>query len=64
MLAMRACYHVYLSSKNVENRTAARAALTQMVQVIFLRMEETCADFKTIEDKAAENAESNAQWCT
>lgn len=36
---MRTCYDIYLSSKNLINQTTARATLTQMLNVIFTRME-------------------------
>jgi len=58
MLAMRACYHVFLSSTNAQNQVAARAALTQMVNNIFERMEETHRDFKRIEKVAKEQPEN------
>ncbi|XP_055916532.1 brefeldin A-inhibited guanine nucleotide-exchange protein 1 [Eupeodes corollae] len=37
--AVRTCYDIYLSSKNLVNQTTARATLTQMLNVIFTRME-------------------------
>ncbi|XP_052852158.1 brefeldin A-inhibited guanine nucleotide-exchange protein 1 [Drosophila gunungcola] len=37
--AVRTCYDIYLSSKNLVNQTTARATLTQMLNVIFARME-------------------------
>merc|ERR1719210_1364269 len=55
MLAMRACYHVFLSSTNAQNQVAARAALTQMVNNIFERMEETSSDFQRIEKQVKAN---------
>ncbi|CAB3369386.1 Hypothetical predicted protein [Cloeon dipterum] len=43
LLAVRTCYNIYLASKNMINQTTARATLTQMLNVIFARME-ACAD--------------------
>lgn len=37
--AVRTCYSVYLASKNIVNQTTAKATLTQMLSVIFQRME-------------------------
>lgn len=37
--AVRTCYDIYLSSKNLINQTTAQATLTQMLNVIFTRME-------------------------
>lgn len=39
LLAVRTCYNIYLASKNLINQTTARATLTQMLNVIFSRME-------------------------
>ncbi|XP_062841626.1 brefeldin A-inhibited guanine nucleotide-exchange protein 1 isoform X2 [Trichomycterus rosablanca] len=37
--AVRTCYNIYLASKNTINQTTAKATLTQMLNVIFARME-------------------------
>ena len=39
LLAVRTCYNIYLGSKNLVNQTTAKATLTQMLSVIFSRME-------------------------
>jgi len=39
LLAVRTCYNIYLASKNLINQTTAKATLTQMLSVIFARME-------------------------
>ena len=39
LLAVRTCYNIYLGSKNLVNQTTAKATLTQMLNVIFSRME-------------------------
>ncbi|XP_073462877.1 brefeldin A-inhibited guanine nucleotide-exchange protein 2 isoform X1 [Aquarana catesbeiana] len=36
---VRTCYNIYLASKNLVNQTTAKATLTQMLNVIFARME-------------------------
>uniref|UniRef100_S4RFZ5 ARF guanine nucleotide exchange factor 1 n=1 Tax=Petromyzon marinus TaxID=7757 RepID=S4RFZ5_PETMA len=36
---VRTCYNIYLASKNMINQTTAKATLTQMLNVIFARME-------------------------
>lgn len=38
-MAVRTCYNIFLASKNLINQTTARATLTQMLNVIFMRME-------------------------
>ncbi|XP_069777423.1 brefeldin A-inhibited guanine nucleotide-exchange protein 1 isoform X2 [Narcine bancroftii] len=37
--AVRTCYNIYLASKSLINQTTAKATLTQMLNVIFARME-------------------------
>ena len=37
--AVRACYNIYLMSRDETNRMTAKAALTQMVNAVFQRME-------------------------
>ncbi|XP_054286220.1 brefeldin A-inhibited guanine nucleotide-exchange protein 1-like isoform X2 [Macrosteles quadrilineatus] len=44
LLAVRTVYNIYLASKNLINQTTARATLTQMLNVIFARMESQAAD--------------------
>jgi brefeldin A-inhibited guanine nucleotide-exchange protein len=39
LLTVRTCYNIYLGSKNLVNQTTAKATLTQMLNVIFSRME-------------------------
>lgn len=39
LLTVRTCYNIFLASKNLINQTTARATLTQMLNVIFTRME-------------------------
>lgn len=39
ILAVRACFHVHLITKNQVNKTTAKAALTQVLSVVFRRME-------------------------
>ncbi|XP_024887341.1 brefeldin A-inhibited guanine nucleotide-exchange protein 1-like isoform X1 [Temnothorax curvispinosus] len=39
LLTIRTVYNVYLSSRNLVNQTTACATLTQMINVIFARME-------------------------
>jgi brefeldin A-inhibited guanine nucleotide-exchange protein len=42
---VRTCYDIYLGSKNVVNQTTAKASLTQMLVIVFRRME---ADSSTV----------------
>ncbi len=36
---MRTCYNIFLLSKSEVNQTTAKASLTQMVNIVFQRME-------------------------
>jgi brefeldin A-inhibited guanine nucleotide-exchange protein len=38
-LAVRSCFHIHLITKNLANKTAAKAALTQILSIIFFKME-------------------------
>jgi len=42
---VRTCYNIFLASKSEVNQTTAKACLTQMLTVVFLRME---ADSSTV----------------
>lgn len=44
LLAVRTCYNIFLASKNLINQTTAIATLTQMLNVIFTRMENQALD--------------------
>lgn len=39
MQAVRTCYHIFLLSRSEVNQTTAKASLTQMLNVVFQRME-------------------------
>lgn len=52
LLAVRTCYNIYLASKNLINQTTARATLTQMLNVIFTKMENQSTE---IEENVAMN---------
>uniref|UniRef100_A0A8C2ZX70 ARF guanine nucleotide exchange factor 2 n=1 Tax=Cyclopterus lumpus TaxID=8103 RepID=A0A8C2ZX70_CYCLU len=44
LLTVRTCYNIYLASRNLINQTTAKATLTQMLNVIFTRMENQALD--------------------
>ncbi|KAK6188257.1 hypothetical protein SNE40_004474 [Patella caerulea] len=48
---VRTCYNIYLASKNLVNQTTAKATLTQMLSVIFIRMESQAENDKKEEEK-------------
>lgn len=65
LLTIRAVYSVYLASRNLVNQTTARATLTQMINVIFARME-TQAEEETVrtETEQSETTNANSTNCT
>ncbi len=50
LLAVRTCYNIHLVSRSDVNQTTARATLSQMLNVVFQRME---ADDVLVEVSAA-----------
>uniref|UniRef100_A0A8C2PPB5 ADP-ribosylation factor guanine nucleotide-exchange factor 1 (brefeldin A-inhibited) n=1 Tax=Cyprinus carpio TaxID=7962 RepID=A0A8C2PPB5_CYPCA len=61
--AVRTCYNIYLASKNLINQTTAKATLTQMLNVIFARMENQAVsafDTSPVEEESL-NYEEKAQ---
>ncbi|XP_055372240.1 brefeldin A-inhibited guanine nucleotide-exchange protein 1 [Condylostylus longicornis] len=57
--AVRTCYDIYLSSKNLVNQTTARATLTQMLNVIFTRMENQAFEVSIHVPQLANDANGN-----
>lgn len=49
--AVKTCYNIYLASRNLVNQTTARATLTQMLNVIFTRMEVQAMETEMIKDE-------------
>lgn len=39
LLAVRTCYNIYFASRNLVNQATAKATLTQMLSIVFARME-------------------------
>lgn len=64
LLSIRACFHVHLISKNLVNKTTAKAALTQMLSVVSQRMEMRDARAKALNSlniaRIAAGANTNA----
>lgn len=50
---VRTCYNIYLASKNLVNQTTAKATLTQMLNVIFSRMEMQAAQEQKQRDRSS-----------
>jgi brefeldin A-inhibited guanine nucleotide-exchange protein len=60
LLAVRTCYNIYLASKNLINQTTAKATLTQMLNVIFSRMETQALQEEKLRAAVAAAAEQKA----
>ncbi|GAB5354605.1 hypothetical protein AAMO2058_000133400 [Amorphochlora amoebiformis] len=56
LLAIRSCYHIYLTARNTSNQTTARAILTQMLNVVFRRMESYAEQLKGAKREATKHA--------
>lgn len=52
---VRTCYNIYLASRNLVNQTTAKATLTQMLNVIFSRMEVQAVSINTIVTRLWQN---------
>lgn len=50
--AVKTCYNIYLASRNLVNQTTARATLTQMLNVIFTRMEMQAMEAEVTKDES------------
>ena len=61
--AVRTCYDIYLSSKNLVNQTTACATLTQMLDVIFSRMENQVYEVaaQAVQEAAAANTSQTSE---
>uniref|UniRef100_A0A669DUC0 ARF guanine nucleotide exchange factor 2 n=1 Tax=Oreochromis niloticus TaxID=8128 RepID=A0A669DUC0_ORENI len=53
LLTVRTCYNIYLASRNLINQTTAKATLTQMLNVIFTRMENQAVSLTLLQSTAA-----------
>jgi Sec7-like guanine-nucleotide exchange factor len=60
LLAVRACYHIYLMSRSPVNRSTARATLTQMLNTVLQRMEALAAHLSRL-DRPDPDAEADAE---
>ncbi|XP_071835614.1 brefeldin A-inhibited guanine nucleotide-exchange protein 1-like isoform X2 [Apostichopus japonicus] len=58
---VRTCFNIYLASKNLVNQTTAKATLTQMLNVIFTRMESQAALEAREKAKEAEAGKSQSR---
>uniref|UniRef100_A0A3Q3B4E0 ADP-ribosylation factor guanine nucleotide-exchange factor 2 (brefeldin A-inhibited) n=1 Tax=Kryptolebias marmoratus TaxID=37003 RepID=A0A3Q3B4E0_KRYMA len=56
LLTVRTCYNIYLASRNLINQTTSKATLTQMLNVIFARMENQAVSLNQDADKPASNS--------
>jgi hypothetical protein len=61
LAAVRTVYNIYLASKNLINQTTARATLTQMLNVIFARMESVAAVNALKEEQEKEEGKGGGQ---
>ncbi|XP_020383334.1 brefeldin A-inhibited guanine nucleotide-exchange protein 2 isoform X1 [Rhincodon typus] len=58
---VRTCYNIYLASKNLINQTTAKATLTQMLNVIFTKMENQMVHEAKDQEKARQQQQHHLQ---
>uniref|UniRef100_A0A8B9LIY9 ADP-ribosylation factor guanine nucleotide-exchange factor 2 (brefeldin A-inhibited) n=1 Tax=Astyanax mexicanus TaxID=7994 RepID=A0A8B9LIY9_ASTMX len=61
LLTVRTCYNIYLASRNLINQTTAKATLTQMLNVIFTRMENQAVSMSSCCFLSLQEAEKERQ---
>ena len=44
LLAVRTCYNIFLASRNLNYQATAKATLSQMLNCVYNRMEQACAE--------------------
>lgn len=57
--AVTSCYQIYLQAGDETNRTTSRAALTQIFNIVFQRMEHFAAQLKQLDEAAAKQREAD-----
>lgn len=61
--AVKTCYNIYLASRNLVNQTTARATLTQMLNVIFTRMEMQAMEAEVLSKEADQSEPDTVEMC-
>ncbi|VDM16431.1 unnamed protein product [Hydatigera taeniaeformis] len=64
LLVVRTCYNIYMATRNLVNQTTARATLTQMLNVIFQRMEQATLDAAVQHDQKFSETTTEARAAT
>lgn len=64
LLVVRTCYNIYMATRNLVNQTTARATLTQMLNVIFQRMEQATLDAAVQHDRKLSETKNEAEVAT
>lgn len=59
LLAVRTCYNIHLMSRSEVNQTTAKATLTQMLNVVFQRMEAG-----SVQIPVSSLLSSHPKWCS
>lgn len=53
LMGVRACYHIYLTSRSTANQTTAKGTLTHMMNRVFESMEDYAIRLKTLDEASA-----------
>ena len=61
LMAVRTCYNIYLATRNVNYQATAKATLSQILNCIYNRMEQVCAEAAAEKMKAQQDREKLQQ---
>ena len=61
LMAVRTCYNIYLATRNVNYQATAKATLSQILNCIYNRMEQVCAEAAAEKLKAIQDRELQKQ---
>lgn len=64
LLAVRSCFHIHLITKNLVNKTTAKAALTQILSIVFFKMESFDARAKMETEAALASLQKDQRYGT
>merc|ERR1712154_184129 len=62
LICLRACYNIFLSTKNIDVQTSAKAVLTQIVCAVFQKMEK-CQQLSLKKQSAKHNKSETHLLC-
>ena len=61
LLAVKTCYNIFLASRNMNYQATAKATLSQMLNCVYNRMEQACAEAEAEKLKILKEREEHIQ---